>query len=54
MDEKPPERATETVVIKASPELLASLQERWSPPVQVRAFWVPGHGWDMEIREVRP
>jgi hypothetical protein len=56
MDEKPPELATETVTLKASPELLTQLMEGWSPPVQVRVIRTPGvgTGWEMEAREVRP
>jgi hypothetical protein len=54
MSDKPPEDATETVTIMASPELLAQLTGQWSPPVQVRA-WPPTdlcRYWSLEIRTV--
>ena len=51
MPRRTPEQATETVTLKASPEVLAQLLDRWSEPVQVRVTRVNhGTGWDLEIR----
>ena len=47
-----PDRPTEDVVIKMSPELIQEMQEDWSPPVQVRLQRCDEHGWEMIARTV--
>lgn len=56
MDTNPPERATETVTLLASPEVLDEILDRWSDPVQVMVTRTPGigTGWDMTIRRYEP
>lgn len=49
-----PERPTEDVVIKMSPDLMEQMQEDWSPPVQVRLERCSEHGWEMIARAVDP
>lgn len=45
-----PEQATETITLKASPEVIEALKD-WSTPVQVRITGTVG-AWEMEIRHI--
>lgn len=44
------EHPSETVTIQASPELLATMRDRWSEPVEVRATYLGPGRWDMTFR----
>ena len=42
-------RRAEVVTVEASPELLAQMEDQWSPPVQVRVTRC-NLGWEMTFR----